>query len=50
MKKLIDLRKKYLAVVDTETANGIKEGEKINLQFSLVYDFGTLSVTLQETF
>lgn len=40
MKKLFDLRKKFLAVVDTETANGIKEGEKINLQFSLVYDFG----------
>ena len=40
MKKLFDLRKKFLAVLDTETANGIKEGEKINLQFSLVYDFG----------
>ena len=36
----IDKRKKYIAVVDTETANGFVENEKLNLQFSLVYDLG----------
>lgn len=40
MKKLFDLRKKYLAVVDTETANGFMENGKINLFYSLVYDYG----------
>ena len=36
----IDKRKKYYVVLDTETANGIKEGEKLNLNYSLVYDCG----------
>ena len=31
MKKLFDLRKKFLAVVDTETANGLTENGKLNL-------------------
>lgn len=36
----IDRRKKYIAVLDTETANGFIENEKLNLNFSLVYDIG----------
>lgn len=36
----IDKRKKYIAVVDTETANGFMENGKINLFYSLVYDYG----------
>lgn len=36
----IDKRRKYYIVLDTETGNGIKEGEKLNLDYSLVYDCG----------
>ena len=36
----VDKRKKYIAVVDTETANGFMENGKINLFYSLVYDYG----------
>ena len=36
----IDKRKKYIVVLDTETCNGIVEDEKLNLDFSLVYDIG----------
>lgn len=35
-----DKRKKYIAVADTETANGFNENGKTNLFYSLVYDFG----------
>jgi len=38
--KTVDKRKKYIAVVDTETANGFEENGKTNLFYSLVYDFG----------
>lgn len=40
IKERIDKRKKYIAVVDTETANGFMENGKINLFYSLVYDYG----------
>ena len=40
IKTRIDKRKKYIAVVDTETANGFMENGKINLFYSLVYDYG----------
>lgn len=36
----VDRRKRYIAVADTETANGFMENGKINLFYSLVYDFG----------
>lgn len=36
----VDKRKKYIAVVDTETANGFMDNGKINLFYSLVYDYG----------
>ena len=36
----IDKRRKYYIVLDTETGNGIKEGKKLNLDYSLVYDCG----------
>lgn len=35
-----DRRKTWLCGVDTETCNGIMEGSKLNLDFSLVYDIG----------
>lgn len=38
--KKVDKRKKYIAVADTETANGFKENGKLNLFYSLVYDYG----------
>ena len=38
--KKIDRRKKYIAVADTETANGFMENGKLNLFYSLVYDYG----------
>ena len=40
IKERINKRKKYIAVVDTETANGFMENGKINLFYSLVYDYG----------
>lgn len=38
--KLFDRRKIYVAVADTETANGFTENGKLNLFYSLVYDLG----------
>lgn len=38
--KKIDRRKTYIAVADTETANGFMENDKLNLFYSLVYDLG----------
>ena len=40
MKFKIDRRKKYIVVLDTETANGFMEDGKLNLFHSLVYDLG----------
>ncbi len=36
----MDKRKHYVIVADTETANGIMRGDKLNLNDSLVYDIG----------
>lgn len=38
--KGIDRRKAYYICLDTETCNGIMEGDKLNLDNSLVYDLG----------
>lgn len=40
IKARIDNRKKYISIVDTETANGFMENGKLNLLHSLVYDYG----------
>lgn len=40
MATIIDRRRKYIMVVDTETANGQMINGKLNLQDSLVYDCG----------
>lgn len=37
---LMDNRKNYYIVLDTETCNGIVEDGKLNLDYSLVYDIG----------
>lgn len=36
----MDKRKKYFILLDTETCNGIMEKDKLNLNYSLVYDIG----------
>ena len=40
----IDRRRKYIIVIDTETANGLIENDNLELSQSLVYDVGWMVI------